>query len=95
MKLSLLVAVVMGITASGSAALPPLHQSIKELKAILDDPELSKELTSGEVIEAIERTESGYEVYTNRSSLQVDVHYQSQATPGPIPFDLQFHKAEE
>jgi hypothetical protein len=76
------------------AALPPLYQGIKELQALLDDPDLSAELTSGEVIESIKKTESGYEVQTNRSRLQVDVHYKPQSVPGPVSFDLQFHKAE-
>lgn len=78
-----------------SAALPPLYQGLAELKAILNDPQLSKELQSGEVIESLEKTETGYEIHTNKSQLQVEVHYKPQKQPGPVQFDLEFHKAEE
>lgn len=93
MKALFIVAGLMSIT-SVFAALPPLYQSVKELKAILEDPELANELTSGEVIESIEKNESGYEVRSNRSHLQIDVHYKPQSMPGPVAFDLQFHKVE-
>lgn len=82
------------VSATTEALLPPLYEGIREIKAILEDPELSQELTSGEVIEAIEKNDKGYEIQTNRSRLQVDVHALPVDHPGPAQFELEFHPVE-
>lgn len=96
MKTHLFVIIgLLSYVTTGFAALPPLYQSAKELKTILDSSELADELSSGDVIESIDRNESGYEVRTQRAQLQVDVIYQPQDMPGPVPFKLHFHKASQ
>lgn len=74
-----------------TAALPPLYQGLKEFDAVLHDPELVKELSAGEVLEGIKKTHTGYEVTTNRSTVQVDVEYLPMQQPGPVQFLLHFH----
>lgn len=77
------------------AILPPLYEGLQQLKAIIEDPQLTEELQSGDLIEAIERNESGWEIRTNHFHLQVDVHRKPQSHPGPASFEYQFHKAEK
>lgn len=80
-------------SASGLfAVLPPLAQSSKEIKAILNDSQLYKDLGSGQVIQEIVRTEDGYVVRTQDYKLDVDVEYQPQSRPGPAQFTLHFHE---
>lgn len=75
------------------ALLPPLYQSVKEYKALLNDPRLEKNLSSGELIQNIERTETGFEVTTNKQVLKVAVIYKKQRMPGPAEFQLEFQKS--
>ncbi|HSX03680.1 MAG TPA: hypothetical protein VLG76_03020 [Rhabdochlamydiaceae bacterium] len=71
------------------AALPPLMQETKELKAILDDPRLSSSLKS-ELIQKIEKTEGGYLVSTASKQVQIKVKYLPATMPGPANFELIF-----
>ncbi|MDE3045482.1 MAG: hypothetical protein KGJ02_02405 [Verrucomicrobiota bacterium] len=74
------------------AALPPLAQSTREIKAILSAPELHTLLGSAESIQSIRRTPTGYVLSTQHYLLQVDIYYnQEQVRPGPVPFQLTFH----
>lgn len=70
--------------------LPPLAEAIVEIKAILNSPELTKNLSSGEVFDAITKTDTGFLIVTNRSRLAVDVIYQPTGIPGPAKFSLKF-----
>ncbi len=74
------------------AALPPFAQSTKELKAILSDPQMQDQMGSAEFIEKIIKTDEGYIIITQHYLMHVDVHYQEAARPGPVPFELEFHK---
>lgn len=78
---------------SAHAALPPLWQSTKEIKAILDDPQFGSSLQSGEEIQKIKRTEGGWLIVTNKNHLLVKVIPKPQANPGPKNFALEFGKA--
>lgn len=75
-----------------TAALPPLFQDIAELKEILNDRQLGQLLQSGETINQITRTEKGYVITTNQSSLTVEVVYAPSKRPGPVAFSLKFIK---
>ena len=52
------------ISTSCFAILPPAWEGVRELKAILDDKQLSQYLESGDVIEKIEHLESGWQIMT-------------------------------
>ena len=79
------------ILATVLAALPPLAQSIREIQTMVGDSELYTRLGSGETIQDIVRTESGYIVRTSHYLLHVDVEYKMAKHPGPTPFQLRFH----
>jgi hypothetical protein len=77
------------------AALPPMAQSAREIRAILDDPHMHEQLGSAERIHEIVRNESGYLVKTDHYTLQVDVIYGgTERRIGPIQFRLEFHDAQ-
>ncbi|HSX11900.1 MAG TPA: hypothetical protein VLF61_00215 [Rhabdochlamydiaceae bacterium] len=71
------------------AALPPLAQETKEIKAVLDDARLDRALQS-QLIQRIERMDGGYLISTASKQVQIKVKYLPQATPGPAKFELQF-----
>lgn len=75
------------------AALPPLWEDVKELKAILDDPQLGSSLQSGESILKIKRTEKGWLIVTNKNHLAIQVVPQQQDKMGPAKFSLEFGQA--
>lgn len=93
-SLGFIFATTLTVTQPLLGLLPPLYESKKEMLAILESPELLSKLSSGELIIAIEKNESGYEVRTNKSHLQVDVQYQEAEHPGPAQFELEFHSVE-
>ena len=72
------------------AILPPLYQGIKEMTAILQDPQLGQLLHSGEVIMSIQKTDSGYTVVTNQHQLPIKVNYRQERRIGPQQFTLSF-----
>lgn len=88
---SLLVAGTL-VTHSAEGALPPLYQSAKEIQAILGSPELSKRLSSGELIQKIERTNNGFIIETNHHQLEIEVVYQKTNLIGPQSFKLVFRE---
>lgn len=79
---------------TATAALPPLWQSVNEIKTILDDPRFGTELESGELILKIKKTDEGWLIVTNRHRLYVKVIEQPQTRPGPAKFTLEFQKDE-
>lgn len=78
-----------------SAALPPVYQSLKEFRALLDSPTLAQDLGSGESIRSIVRDDKGFIIKTTRYTLKVDVIYDPQDHPGPAKFHLSFHNVEK
>lgn len=91
-KLSLLtVAFLLAFSSAAFATLPPLAQSEREIKAILDAPETYKRLGGADPIEQIARTENGYLLVTAHKELLVDVHYLPTQKVGPVEFELIFH----
>lgn len=87
--------VAMATCSCLNAALPPLYQGMAEFKSVLQDPRFVKELPAGDVLESIAKTEKGFEVTTNRHTVQVDIEYMPQKQPGPAQYVLHFHAAEE
>lgn len=80
------------ITLPLSALLPPLYTSVDQIKGMLSDPQFGKTLQDGEVIESITRTEKGFRILTNKSSVDVDVEATKQEVPGPGKFYFSFGK---
>ncbi len=74
------------------AALPPLAQSLREIKALSQDPELYSLLGSAEIIENIAKTPTGY-LITGRFKQVVAtiVHRHLTKKPiGPISFEFTY-----
>lgn len=89
-KLALLSLLLFGSATSSHALLPPLYESIKEYKALLNDPRFVDNLTSGETILDIRREHNNFEVITNQHKLNVKIVYEPQGRPGPAQFHLEF-----
>lgn len=80
------------ISSSVYSALPPLVQSINEIKAILLDNRLSEIIPVAESIEKIIKIEHGYLLLTPKFGLKVNVNYLPQEKPGPLRFNLHFQE---
>lgn len=78
------------MTSSAEAALPPFYQSLREYTALLNSPELAKQLGSGQVIQSIQRTDTGFIVKANRSTINVEIVYDPMEMPGPAKFHFLF-----
>lgn len=74
------------------AALAPLNEGVVEIKAILSNEKLYDAIGSGETIQKIQKTESGYVVITREHELVIDVKYLPVSHPGPQKFELHFNK---
>lgn len=88
----LLVALILSCVVVAEGVLPPLYNSIEEIKTILEDERLADALTSGQAIVSIKRNEAGYEIQTPKYLLEVGVTYLPQAMPGPAKFSLTFQE---
>lgn len=73
------------------ALLPPLAQSVSEMRALLSSPEISQNLKSSEKILQIQRTDSAFVITTNASQMTVEIDYQPSSRPGPQEFKFTFH----
>jgi hypothetical protein len=78
------------------AILPPFYHTVREIKAILDDPILHEKLGSGEMILSVEKEEAGWSVITHKYILHVDVKYiPTPGICGPGQFELEFQEPVE
>lgn len=93
-KFALIFISMMIFTISAQAALPPVYQSTKEFRALLDSPKLTEIIGSAEPVKSIIRDDNGFIVTTNRHLLKVDVVYEAMANAGPAKFHLVFHEPE-
>lgn len=82
------------ILQTAHAALPPLYQSLREIKAIISYERLINELGSAEAVIGIKKVENGYLVKTFRYELKVDVIYIPQEMVGPAKFELKFNQKQ-
>lgn len=74
------------------ALLPPLWESVAQIKAILTDEHLKDYLDSGELIESIDRSDDGYTIKTNHSELKAIIQALPQTMPGPARYEVRFNK---
>lgn len=82
-------------TQSAFAALPPYAQSAKEIKAILDNEEVARQLSPGQ-INSVTRTEVGYLVTAGDCAITVQVTYVIPPLPdfaGPAQLELHVGQA--
>ena len=93
-KFVLSFAALMTVAVNVYAALPPVYESTREYKALLDSPQLTDKLGSGEMIKSIEKEENTFIVKSTKYVLKVDVVYEPMAHPGPANFHLDFHNIE-
>jgi hypothetical protein len=89
-KFGLILGAFMAMQGGLWGALPPLYQGLAELKAILNNSQLSQQLQAGEVITSIKKTDHGYQIITNQHTLDANVVFKEQAQPGPAQFDIKF-----
>ena len=78
------------LSGSVYAALPPFAQSLREIDAIVSDPEFYELLGSAEAVQQILKTDGGYAVMTRNYYLRVDVQYLPNQKIGPAAFKLRF-----
>jgi len=72
-------------------ALPPVYESIRELQALIDSPELVPALEGVAPITEIQRRDNRFIVVTPNKTIEVTVVYQPVDHPGPAKFYLDFH----
>ncbi|MBA3816336.1 MAG: hypothetical protein H0X29_07425 [Parachlamydiaceae bacterium] len=93
-KYAIIFISMMACTLSAQGALPPVYQTAKEFRALLDDPKLTDTLGTGDSIQSITRVEDGFVVKTNMHVLKVDLSYEKLDQPGPAKFRFDFHELE-
>ncbi len=86
--MNILIAALMPIVA----ALPPFAEDAREIRAILDSPELHEYIPLSDCFEEISKTELGYLITTNNRHILVIVHNveSPQKICGPKQFTLEF-----
>lgn len=93
MKVLSFILTLMLAGTQAEALLPPLYQSSREIRAILESEQLGQKLGSGDIILKIEKNNEGYEITTNKHQLQIDVNYEAAPYPGPAHYNLRFGEA--
>lgn len=68
------------------AALPPFYQSVNEIKALLELPEVGETIGSHRRVEEIKRTSAGYLLTAGECQLEVKITYLPIPVPGPAKF---------
>lgn len=91
-KIAFITLAVLLTTQSAFAILSPLNQSIREIKALLSDPQIKK-IGNSSAIQEVQKSETGYTIFNNDSFMRVDVIYQARKGPAPLKFDFVFHEA--
>lgn len=93
----MLTAFVLGVMVSSHAfaVLPPLWQGVNEIKAILEDQQLSNAIPSGDVLLKIIKIHDGYMIITNKRKVFIKVNYEQNQQPGPAKFKIEFGQVKE
>jgi hypothetical protein len=94
-KMICLTLMLVALGQSAFALLAPLSESIIEIRAILNSPELTQYLRSSDVIMNIEKTDSGYRIVTQQTKLTVELAYVPSKVPGPQQFNLKFKQPHD
>ncbi|KAF3363324.1 hypothetical protein PHSC3_000078 [Chlamydiales bacterium STE3] len=92
MKRLLLTLAALLFTANGDALLPPLWESVAQIKTVLDSTELKNYLESGERIESLSRSDEGFIIITNASTIRAIISPEPQHYPGPAKYHVHFEK---
>lgn len=88
MKLSHLLP-LLAISSSAWSALPPLHQHLAELNAIINHPDVVSHLGSEELLQFIQHIDNYYLVHTDKNILKVEITYCHDYTRcGPSNFEI-------
>lgn len=84
------------LTIQTEAALPPLYHSAREIRAILDCPEIMQALPSGQLIDHIKAVNIDenlcYLISTPSKSILVKFHYIPSDKIGPGDFTMEFEE---
>lgn len=90
------LALAVASSLSAMAALPPLGNSLRELRALIQDAEFYKTVSSAEIIENITKTDYGYFVTTTHKQIEVHILYSEvKGRLGPAPFTLTYEVISE
>lgn len=81
---------ILAFSQCAFALLAPLSESIVEIRAILNSPDLTNRLKSSDQILDIKKTDYGYEITTQQTKLSVELNYIPSKIPGPQQFNLTF-----
>jgi hypothetical protein len=71
-------------------ALPPMPQSIREIKSVLDDEFLTSSEMSGQAILELKRTNDGFLIETTDFIIPVYLEKIPQKIMGPIQYKISF-----
>ena len=82
-------------SATCFSALPPLYQTSREIKRILNNPMLAEKLKGAEPIQEIKKSQNGWLITTLKHTIQVDLTYLQSEVVGPCEFKLNFHNPIE
>lgn len=77
------------------SALPPFFQSTSELNRIINDERVYEKLGSGQLIEEVRRTDSGWIILTQSYSLKIDVVNIPSKLVGAHEFELVVNDPKE
>ena len=74
--------------------LAPYYERVREMKEVLESPDLYQRLGSSKPVDAIVKKEDGYQITTEECFLRVKLTYTHPVLPiaGPTPYKLQFGK---
>lgn len=75
-------------------AQPSLHTTINEFRSLVNDNQLSTNLSSDEHVYAIFRNDEGFTILTNKHKIKVDIVAGKVGKGGQQEYHLVFHKPE-
>ncbi|NDE82117.1 MAG: hypothetical protein EB051_00670, partial [Chlamydiia bacterium] len=78
------------MAAASHAALPPMPQSIREIKSVLDDEFLKSSTMTGQAILELKRTQDGFLIETTDFIIPVYLEKIPQKIMGPIQYRISF-----
>ena len=78
------------LCSSAFCALPPMPQSLREIKEILSHDFLRSDEMTTETIWQIQKVENGYVLETNHFIIPVEIIPLRQEKIGPAPFQVHF-----
>lgn len=79
------------LSGSLSAALAPLHQSIKEWETVMKSPEITTAFTPNETLQSVMRSGDSFTICSQEKQVIVDLIYVPSQMVGPKQFKLVFH----